>query len=431
MLKTIVIDNLLMSGFEPLVAFNNNFDDSDLYYFDFNDNTWKGCEPIGRLPYDLCKYKAINSDHEFITCVDSYCLTDNLEDVLSNDEMHKEKEWRDSIVKAQEEVDMLNKGEWHKMIVAWVKADVIPGVLHLRKRRDDRGICGYFYKESKRLAKSQTKTPIITEQQLQEEKEYDERVLKNIQEKKDRYKEIEKTLKLYKIKEEFYHIYAPTVKDVVFYDTLPYYQSLRLDTEQKIISKEDWFPEAKKTYEEYLAYSNREKGFVNLIKHTAHVRSEDKTADMVSVEDKYTDIKNCYAPLKTDYDAFYNIKIYNATYAKLVCDYKEIDCDVIGYSVEDKQIFGFFDITEKNPIFNSTISNTIYIDTDGDEITFNGILMDFTPRHIIKNAQKFTINHFPMKGFLLQCNTFCGPTMPWPYERIEETPHNYSSYELT
>ena len=93
-----------MSGFEPLVAFNNNFDDSDLYYFDFNDNTWKGCEPIGRLPYDLCKYRAINSDHEFITCVDSYCLTNNLEDVLSNDEMHKEKEWRDSIVKAKEEV---------------------------------------------------------------------------------------------------------------------------------------------------------------------------------------------------------------------------------------------------------------------------------------------------------------------------------------
>ena len=57
--------------------------------------------------------------------------------------------------------------------------------------------------------------------------------------------------------------------------------------------------------------------------------------------------------------------------------------------------------------------------------------MDLTPRHIIKCAQKFTINHFPTKGFLLQCNTFCGPTMPWPYERIEETPHNYSTYELT
>ena len=55
-----------MSGFEPLVKFNNNFDDSDLYYFDFNDNTWKGCEPISRIPYDLCKYRAINSEHEFI-----------------------------------------------------------------------------------------------------------------------------------------------------------------------------------------------------------------------------------------------------------------------------------------------------------------------------------------------------------------------------
>ena len=43
------------------------------------------------------------------------------------------------------------------------------------------------------------------------------------------------------------------------------------------------------------------------------------------------------------------------------------------------------------------------------------------------NAQKFTINHFPMKGFLLQCNTLCGPTMPWPYERIEEYHFSYKS----
>ena len=91
---------------EPLVGFKNNFDDNDLYYFDFNNYTWKGCKPIGKLPYNLWQYQDINSDHKFITCPDSYCLTDNMENVLSNDEMIKEKEWRDSIVKPQEEVDV-------------------------------------------------------------------------------------------------------------------------------------------------------------------------------------------------------------------------------------------------------------------------------------------------------------------------------------
>mgnify|MGYP007000149490 len=43
-----------MSSFEPLVGFNNNFDDNDLYYFDFSSDAWVKCEPINRLPYNLC-----------------------------------------------------------------------------------------------------------------------------------------------------------------------------------------------------------------------------------------------------------------------------------------------------------------------------------------------------------------------------------------
>ena len=165
---------------EPLVGFNNNFDDNDLYYFDFNNYTWKGCKPIGQLPYNLWQYQDINSDHKFITCPDSYCLTDNIENVLSNDEMIKEKEWRDSIVKAQEEVDVFIGDEWHQMKVAWVKSDIIPGVLHLKQRRHESDIFAYLYKESKKIAKSQTKTPVISEKQLQEEQEYDERIRKEI-----------------------------------------------------------------------------------------------------------------------------------------------------------------------------------------------------------------------------------------------------------
>ena len=74
-----------MSGFENLVGFKNDVDRQHLYYFDFSENTWVECKPIGRLPYNLCKYQFENSDHTFITCIDSYRLTDNLNDVLSND----------------------------------------------------------------------------------------------------------------------------------------------------------------------------------------------------------------------------------------------------------------------------------------------------------------------------------------------------------
>ena len=424
-----------MSGFEPLVGFKNNFDDNDLYYFDFSSDKWVKCKPIGRLPYNLCKYQIENSEQTFVTCTDSYRLIDNLDNALSNDEMYKEKEWRDNVVKKNEELDLYSGGKWHKMVVAWIKADIIPDVLHLKSRRNESNLCGYFYKESQSLAKSCSKTPVITQEQLQKEKEQDEQSMKYHQEKRDKIIKIEKTLKLFKIKDECHKFYADSIKKVFFYDTLPYYQSLRLDKEQKVISKEDWSPEAKITYEQYLAYSNREKGFINLVRQTNRICEEENTTDMVSVEDEYTDLKksqieNCnYQYLKCDYDAFYNIKIYNATYATLCCDPRKIDCDIID-TIDGKNIFGLKDITETNPIFNGAIADTIRIETDGDKITFTGLLMDYMPRRILKNSQYFTVIHFPSKGFVMLCNTFCTATNIYPYERIEETPHNYSLYEL-
>ena len=133
-----------MSSFENLVNFKNNANKNNLYYFDYCDNQWIECTSIGTLPYNLCKYQVKNSDHTFITCIDSYRLTNNLNDVSSNDDMYKEKEWRENVVKDQEEVDLYAKGEWHKMIVAWIKADIIPDVLHLKKRRNESDLCGYF-----------------------------------------------------------------------------------------------------------------------------------------------------------------------------------------------------------------------------------------------------------------------------------------------
>ena len=180
--------------------------------------------------------------------------------------------------------------------------------------------------------------------------------------------------------------------------------SLRLDDEQKVISKEDWNPQAKHTYEEYLAYSNRQKGFVNLVRHINRICSEENTTDMVSVEDEYTDLKKVKLKIViinilNAIMMLYNIKIYNATYATLCCDYKKIDCDIID-TIDDKKIFGLKDITEKNPIFNGAIADTIYIKTDGDKITFTGLLMDSHAKIHIKKFTTFYSDHFPSKGFV-------------------------------
>ena len=416
-----------MSGFENLVGFKNDVDRQHLYYFDFSENTWVECKPIGRLPYNLCKYQFENSDHTFITCIDSYRLTDNLNDVLSNDEMYKEKEWRDNVVKDHEEVDLYENGEWHKMVVAWIKADIIHGVLHLKKRRNTSDLYGYFYKESKKLAKSCSQTPVITEEELQKEKEFDENIIKEKEESHNKIGEIEESLKLYKIKDEYRTQYTSHLKEFLFYDTLPYYQSLKLNNDKKLLSKEDFHPGARLTYEEYLSIDTLKKCMAKLGLHIFN-----KTADMVSIEDEYTDIKNCCVVLKSDYDAFCNIKIYNATYAKLVClapfnDHLQVDCDIID-SIDDKKIFGFKDINDTNPILNSAISDNLFIQTDGDKVTFDGILMNSMPRYILKNSQKYSVIHFPSKKFVLLDHTFIGNSMTFDYETLEETTN--SSYKL-
>ena len=52
-------------------------------------------------------------------------------------------------------------------------------------------------------------------------------------EKKKRYD------KLFKIKDEYHRCYTPSIKEFFFYDTLPYYQSLKLNNDKKLIPKEE------------------------------------------------------------------------------------------------------------------------------------------------------------------------------------------------
>lgn len=99
------------------------------------------------------------------------------------------------------------------------------------------------------------------------------------------------------------------------------------------------------------------------------------------------------------FDAFANIKVYNATWAKLVPHGKgeyEIPMD----QVED--YFTFPDITLSNPIFNCTEGTQLKIETDGTDFSYDGIIIDFESRCLIARLENsYAVTQFPSKNLSL------------------------------
>ena len=390
---------------------NNNDSKNDLYYFDFNLDKWRKCYSINSYPYNLYKYEFEDSEETFITCPDSYRLTNNINNIPSNEEMYKEKEWRDAVVKDNEELDMYQKEEWHKMRVGWIKCDVIPDVLHLvpRKRNsENNNLCGYYYKETKKIAKSCTHNKVLSIEELNKEKEEEERIKEIREDRKKKISEIESRLKLFKIKNLKYY----------FYDTLPYYHTLKINNDNKLLEKELFIKE--EFYENYITENTYKKAIASLA-----YNCEKNNYDGVSIKDEY-EVIDSNVNFK-DYDGFYNIEIHNATYATLKSVNVSIDADIINSS-DEKKIFGFNDITENNPLFNTSYS-ILNIKTDGDKITFNGILLSILPRRILVSSQKHIPIHFISKNFILLHNTCFYTSEKISYDRLEETTNE--SYKLS
>lgn len=389
---------------------NNNDSKNDLYYFDFNCDKWRRCNTINSLPYNLKKYEFEDSEETFITCADSYRLSRDLDNVPSIQEMYKEKEWRDTVVKDNEELDMYRNEEWHKMKVGWIKCDVIPDVLHLvpRKRNsENNNLCGYYYKEGKDLAKSCTYTPIISEEQLKQEKEEKERIELQREYRKKKVIELESRLKLFNIKNTDYY----------FYDILPYYNTLKIKNDNKLLEKEIFNNE--EHYQEYISSNNFKKGLFSL----AYI-CEKNNYDAISIKDEYEVIDSNI--IFKDYDGFYNIEIHNATYATLKSRNIDIEAEIIDSS-DNKKIFGFKDITENNPFFHAPYS-ILNLKTDGDKITFNGILLNIFPRKVLLSSQNHLPIHFKSKNFLLLHNTCLYNSEKISYDRLEEASN--PSYKL-
>lgn len=357
-----------MSNFDHLVNTSNIKDNrNNLFYFDFEGEKWIKCSSVHSYPYNLFKYDLDGTDKSIITCSDSYRLIENLDNPPSIDEMYKEKEWREELVSPGVEVDMQLKGEWHKMRVAWTKSDIIKDVLHLQARDNpnkNNQLSGYYYKESTRLAKSSTHTRVIPQEELDKEKQEEEefKIWKETQEKI--LTDLVKPLKVYNIKDTKH----------CFLDFFSYYKTLKIIHTTNLLDKKLFKTEEQ--YQEYVASSKYKRTIVDLSWYMG--LSEEKYDGLSTIDE--VEVKNGKFDLR-DYDGFYNFKIHNATHAKLVSYDVEIEADVLEEFPDGKKTFGFKDITEDFPLFSGNLSYTNIV-TDGDKISFNGLVLNTLARKI-------------------------------------------------
>lgn len=198
---------------------------------------------------------------------------------------------------------------------------------------------------------------------------------------------------------------------------MPYYHTLKINNDNKLLEKELFVNE--EYYQNYISSNTYKKGLASLA-----FNYEKNNYDAISIKDEYKVIDS-KVNFK-DYDGFYNIEIHNATYAILESKNISIDADIINTS-DDKKIFGFNDITENNPFFYAPYS-ILNIKTDGDKVSFNGILLNSFSRKILLSSQIFIPIHFLSKNFLLLHNTCFYNSEKVSYDRLEEASN--PSYKL-
>lgn len=369
------------------VAFTNNFSNEQLYYYDFNTEKWIKCYPINKLPYDLCSFRLENSTNEqcVVTSLDSYRLISDLDNTPTNEEMFEESVWREGIVKKGTELDFIKDDGIYKGKVCWTKSDIIPGVILIGPRScPNLNSFGYYYKESKKLAKSCTYTKIISDEELNNEKNTKEYYDKKFKEEKETIENMKKNLN-YFCPKEYLHLAnkgGGICGKVGFYDLLAYYQTL------KIYSQSITFELVKKlrsknndsvTDHELQKLTNAQNVLVAVISLSKEnfdgaYGEEIKDTEEIKYHNAQTSEKCVYL---NGCEAFFDIKIYNATYAKLSFGDKVIELD----KVDD--VFTLSDINIDNPLFCPIGAGGFKIITDGDKLSYKFLILDSDPRHIL------------------------------------------------
>ena len=123
---------------------------------------------------------------------------------------------------------------WIKGKVCWTKADIVPGVMVIGPREHPNiNSFGYFYKESRRFAKSCTYTEVMTQEELQQEEKDRLEIIKKIDEEKKIINELSIKIGLKCCKKYLKFAYNCTGFGKMSYiDPIEYYKTLTKNPEE-------------------------------------------------------------------------------------------------------------------------------------------------------------------------------------------------------
>ena len=365
-----------------LVAFSPPEQEEKLFYYDFDLKRWRPCQIQSHLPYDLSTYRLLDHENEVVvTCSDSYRLSaQNTEEELQR--LEGERKWRRDIIQKGAELDFCSLEGWIKGWVVWTKSDIVPGVLCLCHRKTRR-LIGYYFHESKKLAKSSTHTHKFTEEELQNEKREEEAA-------EVRFQEREKTLKDFKSKIPRYSVKGYTIQ---FYNVLEYYKTLKRYPKEVTVA----------SIQEYMKKNNPSASWDPKFEKDPLYRcfgafvSYAQDFDVVFTSVKETLDKETSTHEFGKGDAYFGIEIHNATYAKLRIGRSD-PVPVFELDQSSNGNFTFADFTYENPLFPGTSGDRFYWETDGDRITYKIITIQNGPRSMMADLEnKHALSRMPSR----------------------------------
>ena len=366
---------------ENLVKFITDVPDDLFYIFDFSINEWIEAKITNQYPYNLFKFVLANGKDE-INCVNSYRITKNLDTVPNNEEMHNlriahKNLLTDKIIFSKSD-NISNKvfmkeDDMYFTCKIHIKCDIIPGV-----------ICAFneyhyyedtFFEVNVPEDIKEKNLKIITD------------ICKKYDEKKRKENEIIQELPVIK---ESKNKYVGKIRDI-----RPYWKTLKFLSDEEI------------TYNNLLKTSNpikvNENEYNDFCKEniinkalTAIIANDNKIDWAYTSHNENID-KNLF--VLENFDGFFDIKIFGATYAFLKTYYQEHKMEL--EKIDD--YFTFVDITQDNPLFlphkvGSQSKSEVHIYTDGEKISYNGIIINQFSKPIVKNCnENFIAGLFPSK----------------------------------
>lgn len=329
------------------------------YYYDLKNKRWLEVTPIKRLPYGLCLYRVKDEpdeDQVLTTCSDSYLLFDN------TDQIPDEELWRNNLAQ-KSGVDVYYEGKWVQGEVAWIKEDIIPGVLNVGHRHSVKWI-GYFYRESRALAPFSTCTVQLTQAELEQKRKND--LLRAEQEKvlDARIAEWKSFLlgRGYQVK----HPSGINQDFFRFIDSRLLFNSFIKGEIPSLLKENQELPLPE---EEWNTLSPLQKCYIWLAAY--------RQFEVVYIQTSGTPSEGIFTFKEAD--AFFNIKVQGASFARLKVSN---ECRSIELSKNNQNEFELSGATLETPLFRSVSGAKLSLETDGNRVIYSMAMMTNQARQL-------------------------------------------------